>query len=82
MEPQTIIDTLVVIGMSVLRIGVPLGLAILFGAWLEKKLHLPDEQDVPRHRHDAKILQFKPRREQEPTPHANNDYETKRANSR
>ena len=79
METQTIIDTLVVIGMFVLRIGVPLGLAILFGVWLEKKLHLPDEQDVPRHQHDAKILQFKPRHEQKPIARAD---DTKRANVR
>ena len=79
MDAQTIIDTLVVIGMFVLRIGVPLGLAILFGAWLERKLRLPDEQDAPRHQHDAKILPFKPRHEQKPIARAD---DTKRANSR
>ena len=79
MDAQTIIDTLVVIGMLALRIGVPLGLAILFGAWLEKKLRLPDEQDVPRHQHDAKILPFKPRHEQKPTTRAD---DAKRANVR
>ena len=57
---QTLIDAVVVLGLFVLRIGVPLGLAIAFSAWLEKKLRLPDEQDTQRHA-GAKILPFRPR---------------------
>lgn len=58
---QTLIDTVAVLGLFVLRIGVPLALAIVAGAWLEKKLRLPDEQDTQRHEVSGKILQFRPR---------------------
>ena len=42
---QSVIDAIIIIGMFVLRIGVPLALTIAVGYWLEKKLR-PQETSV------------------------------------
>lgn len=46
MFPQILIDTLIVILMFALRIGVPIAITVLIGRWLEKKLALPEESQV------------------------------------
>lgn len=43
MLPQDLIDTLVILIMFGLRIGVPIALTLAFGYWLEKKLAPRDE---------------------------------------
>lgn len=43
MYPQVWADTLVLIGMFVLRVAVPIALTIALGKWLERKLN-PREQ--------------------------------------
>jgi hypothetical protein len=61
MFEQTILDTLIVIGMFVLRIGVPV--AILFGLakWLEKKLRPQETQETEQRSSTARIIAFQPR---------------------
>ena len=58
MFEQTILDTLIVIGMFVLRIGVPV--AILFGLakWLERKLRPQETQETERRTSSARIIPF------------------------
>ncbi len=58
MFEQTILDTLIVIGMFVLRVGVPV--AILFGLakWLEKKLRPQETQETERRTSSARIIPF------------------------
>lgn len=58
MFEQTILDTLIVIGMFVLRIGVPV--VILFGvaAWVEKKLRPQETQETERRTSSARIIPF------------------------
>jgi len=58
MFEQTILDTLIVISMFVLRIGVPA--AILFGvaAWVEKKLRPQETQETERRGSSARIIPF------------------------
>ena len=63
MVPQDLIDTIVVLFMFFLRIGVPIGLTLALGYWLEKKLRPPQEEQaqVPQPRMvkaDAKIIQL------------------------
>ena len=61
MFEQTIMDTLIVIGLFVLRIGVPV--AILFGiaAWLEKKLRPQETQEAGERTSAARIILLQPR---------------------
>ena len=61
MFEQTILDTLIVIGLFVLRIGVPV--AILFGvaAWVEKKLRPQETQATEQRTSTARIIAFQPR---------------------
>lgn len=79
MLEQTLIDTLIVLGMFVLRIGVPLGLAVLIGKWLEKKLS-PEEQlrkieGLPKSAH---IIPFRARHNTIPSPSITEDAVEKR----
>ncbi len=50
MIEQFWIDTFVVFGMFVLRVGVPIALTIALGKWLEKKLkpRVENEESKPR----------------------------------
>ena len=57
MLPQTVIDTLIIFAMFVLRIGVPIVLTLAFGYWLEKKLAPPQEASVHQAT-GARIIQF------------------------
>ncbi len=43
---STLIDTLVVLFMFVLRIGVPIAITLLVGRWLEKKLAPREEEQM------------------------------------
>ncbi len=87
MLEQMIVDTLVVIGLFILRIGVPL--TILFGmaAWLERKLQSPERCETNRRASGAQIIPFiKPRQESDiparaPAPRSVEDT-VKRADSK
>ncbi len=61
MFEQTIIDALIVIGLFVLRVGVPV--AVLFGiaAWLEKKLRPQETHETGERTSTARIIAFQPR---------------------
>ncbi len=79
MLEQTLIDTVIVLGMFVLRIGVPLALAVVVGKWLEKKLS-PEEQirkieGLPK---DARIIPFRARQNTIPSPSTTQDVVEKR----
>jgi CheY-like chemotaxis protein len=54
MQLQPLVDALVVLGLFVLRIGVPLALTIAVCRWLERKLALSDE--AAQERQAPKIL--------------------------
>ncbi len=62
MIEQFWLDTLVVFGMFVLRVGVPIALTIALGKWLEKKLKPPvqnnEETIVPTVHRSGKIIQL------------------------
>jgi hypothetical protein len=45
MFPQDVIDSVMVILMFVLRIGVPIALTLAFGYWLENKLRPPEQAE-------------------------------------
>ena len=79
MLEQTLIDTLIVLGMFVLRIGVPLGLAVLIGKWLEKKLS-PEEQlrKIEGLLKSARIIPFRARHNSIPSPSITEDAVEKR----
>ena len=57
MLPQFIINYFVVFALFVLRIGVPLALAIAVGRWLERKLRPQDAKEAGG-RKGARIIQF------------------------
>jgi hypothetical protein len=82
MFEQTILDTLIVIGMFVLRIGVPV--AILFGvaAWVDKKLRPQETQETGERTSTARIITFQLRQRtvQQASAHASTEETAKRAN--
>lgn len=82
MFEQTIIDTLIVIGLFVLRIGVPV--AILFGvaAWVEKKLRPQETQETEQRTSTARIIAFQPRQRavKPKSAHTSTEDTVKRAN--
>jgi hypothetical protein len=57
MVPQVWMDIAVVIGMFVLRVGVPVALTIALGKWLEKKLSPQAEKPVVG-RSNSKVIQL------------------------
>ena len=57
MVPQFIINYFVVFALVVLRIGVPLAVAIAVGRWLERKLRPQDAKEIGGRR-GARIIQF------------------------
>ncbi len=59
MLPQPIVDALIVLGMFLLRIGLPIILLFALGYWLQKKMH-PQEADKPSQRTaGARLLPFR-----------------------
>jgi hypothetical protein len=66
MLPESFIQAAVVLGMFVVRIGVPIALTLALGYWLEKKLHPREEQQeqapqiklVSRPAKSGKIIQL------------------------
>lgn len=44
MLPENITETLFVLGLFAVRVGIPIAITLAFGAWLEKKLRPRDEQ--------------------------------------
>jgi hypothetical protein len=58
MFDQTMLDALIVIGMFVLRIGLPA--TILFGlaAWVEKRLRSPESRETEKRNSGARIIPF------------------------
>ncbi len=65
MLPEEMVETIVVIGMFLLRIGVPVAITLALGYWLEKKLR-PEEQksdkivniETARRARSSKIIQL------------------------
>lgn len=57
MLPQFLINYLVFFGLVILRVGVPLALAVAVGRWLEKKLRPLDGEEA-RERKSARIIPF------------------------
>lgn len=44
---QEFMDSLIILLLILLRIGLPLGLTLLVGRWLERKLRLPTDEERP-----------------------------------
>lgn len=61
MFAQPVIDTLIIIGMFILRIGVPLAIVLVIGAWLEKRLAPAAAEQSERRTEGARIILFRPR---------------------
>ena len=61
MFPQPLIDALIIIGMFILRIGVPLAIVLVIGAWLEKRLAPPAADASERRTEGARVIPFRPR---------------------
>jgi hypothetical protein len=57
MVPQFIVNYFVVLALVLLRVGVPLALAIAVGRWLERKLRPQDAKEMEG-RKGARIIQF------------------------
>ena len=70
MLPQPLIDALIVIGMFVLRIGVPLAIVVVIGGWLEKRLAPPAAGESKPRMQGARIIQFRPRQNGAAQPQA------------
>jgi hypothetical protein len=66
MLPEEFVETLVVLGMFVLRIGAPVAVTLALGYWLEKKLRPQEEQkngrivniEAARRGRSSKIIQL------------------------
>jgi hypothetical protein len=58
MFDQTIFDTLIVIGMFILRVGVPVAVLFVLARWLGKKLQPQEMQETQRRSSDGKIIPF------------------------
>jgi hypothetical protein len=82
MFDQTMLDALIVIGMFVLRIGLPV--AILFGlaAWVEKKLRSPESRETEKRHSGARIIPFMRPNPSAEMPRASDQNTTQRANTR
>jgi hypothetical protein len=82
MFEQTMIDTLIVIGTFVLRVGIPLALVLVVGGWLQKKIAPSEEIRETGHRAEgARIIPFTARQNTATqVPTAAQDKSAKRAN--
>lgn len=81
MFPQPVIDALIIIGMFVLRIGVPLAIVLVIGGWLEKRLAPPAADESERRTEGARIIPFRPRQSiATPSKPASKDEPAKRTN--
>ncbi len=65
MFPEFLTETVNVIFMFILRIGIPIAITLAFGWWLEKKMAPPaaveqekPTQQSPRYRRTGKIIQI------------------------
>jgi hypothetical protein len=58
MFEQPILDTLIVIGMFVLRVGVPVVALFLLATWLEKKLRPSETHATEQRTSGARIIPF------------------------
>ncbi len=58
MAMETLIDGLVLLGIFVLRVGVPLAILILVGGWLEKRLAPPAARESQQRAVGTRILSF------------------------
>jgi hypothetical protein len=59
MLPQPIIDALIVIGMVVVRIGLPVAILFALGYWLRKKMEPKDAEKPEQSEERANIIPFR-----------------------
>ena len=59
MLPQPIIDTLIVIGMFFVRIGIPVAILLALGYWFQKKLEPKDAEKPVHPEKRASIIPFR-----------------------
>ena len=65
MFEQVLIDAVVVLGLFVLRVGVPVAIVFGLARWLEKKLRAQETPEIERRGASARIIPFV-----RPQPHA------------
>ncbi len=83
MAIETLIDGLVLLGMFILRVGVPLAIVLVIGRWLEKRIAPPAAGESDRQTAGARILSFAPRQNRVPqAPPAAKDEPAKRTHIR
>ena len=59
MLPQPIIDTLIVIGMFVVRIGIPVAILLALGYWFQKKMEPKDAEKPAQPEESSNIIPFR-----------------------
>ena len=59
MLPQPIIDTLIVIGMFIVRIGIPVAILLALGYWFKKKMEPKDAEKPGQPEERANIIPFR-----------------------
>ena len=59
MLPQPIIDTLIVIGMFVVRIGIPVAILLALGYWFQKKMEPKDAEKTAQPEKRTNIVLFR-----------------------
>jgi hypothetical protein len=82
MFEQPIVDTLIVIGMFVLRIGVPVVILYALAAWLGKKLQPQERQETQHHTIGVKVVPFPEPQRNNATTRASDNDTLKQANFR
>jgi hypothetical protein len=83
MAVETFFDGLVLLGIFMLRVGVPLAIVLVIGHWLEKRLAPPSAGESAQQNTGARILSFTPRQNRVPqVPPAAKDESAKRTHVR
>jgi len=58
MFEQTVIDVLVILGLFVLRVGVPVAILFALATWVERKLRAQENQTTEQRTTGARIIPF------------------------
>ena len=58
MLPQSIVDGLIVLGMFLVRIGLPIGILFALGYWFQTRMEPKDAEKPRRRTEGARILPF------------------------
>lgn len=79
MFDQTLIDALVVLGLFVLRVGVPVAILFALATWVERKLRVQENQSTEQRTSSARIIPFAKPQKNIATAHTNEEIVAKQA---